>query len=284
MSDTLVGIVTFGNVEFTQLTVRSIRETTRTPVDFYIIVGKPDDVQTISWLQSEPDIKFKVHDRNMGFPYSLNDVYDYAWKANNYKYLIVAGNDIIAYPNCIDSLIKLAYTSDYECISSLQYDVKDLIGEHPEVSHYFMGGNLLFTDFSSRPWELFTAYNNDEAICDMQLFDIQNCCLYKKGVFEKIGYTDVAFFPAYFIDNDYARRIVISGLKCCTLASARFFHFWSRTIHQGIGGTTDKQFNANKQYYRSKWGGDFGSETGTPPVYIGDRDLEEQIIDHWRSA
>jgi len=284
MNDTLVGIVTYGNIEFTQLAVQSIRDTCKTPIDFYIVIGKPDDTQTIDWVQTQPDIKFKLHPKNMGFPYSLNDVYDYAWKDNNYKYLIVAGNDIVVYPNCIDGLIELANTTDYECISSLQYDVKDLIGEHPEVSRYFQGGNLAFYEFSSRPWDAFTGQTSETIVADMKLFDIQNCCLYKKSVFEKIGYTDVAFFPAYFIDNDYARRIVISGLKCCTLASARFFHFWSRTIHQGVGGTTDRQFKNNESYYRSKWGGNFGSETSTPPIYIGDRLLEEQIIDHWRTA
>lgn len=283
MSKVLVGIVTFGNLDFTKLAVKSIKETSKTPLDFFIVIGKHDDVQTIEWVASQENTKYTIHAQNMGFPASVNDIYDHAWVHNDYDYLILAGNDIVAYPGCVDGLIDLADRTDYECISALQYDVKDLVGEFPETRGDFYGSGYIFSDFSKKPWELFSGYSNPEEIADMRLFDIQNMCLYKKGVFDKVGYTDVAFYPAYFVDNDYARRIVISGLRCCTLANARFFHFWSRTIHQGSGGSTDKNFKNNEKYYRQKWGGPFGEETITPDIKISDRLLEYQIIDHWRN-
>lgn len=283
MSKTLVGIVTFGNLDFTKLTIQSIKETTKNhDVDFFVVVGKPGDIETLSWL-NENEIHSKVHNENRGFPSSLNDIYDWAWKEHDYDYLIIAGNDVVAYPNCVDELIDLADHSDYECISSLQYDVKDLTAEFPEVAGLFYGSSKIFEDFSQRPWEKFQGYNSPTTVEDMRLFDIQNLCLYKKSVFDKIGYTDVAFYPAYFVDNDYARRIVISGLRCCSLSSARFFHFWSRTIHQGSGGSNDRYFKNNEKYYKMKWGGPFGSETHTPDIRITDRTFEDQIINHWRS-
>lgn len=285
MNRTLVGIVTFGNLEFTKLSVESIRDTSREKLDFFLIVGKPGDTDTIDWVQTQPDIAYKIHDRNMGFPYSLNDIYDYAWKDNHYDYLILTGNDVIAYPNCVDSLIKLADSCNYECISALQYDVKDLCVEFSEANKYFQGSNKIFSSFGiDRPWDMFTNHNAPLGIVDMELHDIQNLCLYKKSVFEKVGYTDVGFYPAYFVDNDYARRMVISGIDCCTLTNARFFHFWSRTIHQGSGGSTDSYFKNNEKHYRLKWGGVFGKETIHPDVKIDDRIMEEQIIDHWRKA
>jgi len=281
MSNNLFAMCTFGNLDFTKLALESISQTSENQLDFFVVVGKPDDKSTMSWLESY-SIPYKYHNKNMGFPYSLNDIYDYAWKDNDYDNLIIAGNDIVAYPNCIDSLINLAENSEYEVISALQYDVKSLVAEYPDTRKYFGGSNYLFTNFSSKPWEVFTDYNKDLSIADMKLFDIQNLCLYKKSVFDKIGYTDVNFFPAYFVDNDYARRIVISGMKSCTLTSARFFHFWSRTIHQEKGGSSDKHFKNNQSYYRLKWGGDFGKETLTPSIKIDSRLLEEQVIDHWR--
>lgn len=284
MSKTLIGIVTFGNLDFTKLTVESIRKTSEHKLDFYLIVGKPGDVDTINWIESQGDIAYKVHDRNMGFPYSLNDIYDYAWKDNDYDNLIISGNDVIAYPHCVDSLINMADTTDYECISALQFDVKDLTTHYPDTNKYFDGSNKIFRDFTATPWEAFTGYSADLSIADMQLYDIQNMCLYKSSVFEKVGYTDVGFFPAYFVDNDYARRMVISGLKCCTLMNARFFHFWSRTIHQGSGGSNHEYFKNNERHYRRKWGGNFGHETLNPPIKISDRLMEEQIIDHWRAT
>lgn len=284
MSKVLVGIVTFGNLEFTKLAVNSIRETSKYELDFFLVVGKPGDTQTIGWIVEQGNIHYKVHSSNLGFPASVNDIYDFAWKDNNYDYLILAGNDVVAYPNSVNSLIELADTSEYECISSLQYDVNNLIADFPESARYFTGDKHVFSDFNSRPWELFTDYSRDIKIEDMQLLDIQNMCLYKKAIFDNIGYTDVAFYPAYYVDNDYARRIVISGLKCCTLSSSRFFHFWSRTIHQGSGGSNDKYFRNNRAYYRTKWKGDFGEETSHPNILINTRDNEEQVIAHWRNA
>ena len=98
----------------------------------------------------------------------------------------------------------------------------------------------------------------------------------------KVGYTDVAFYPAYFVDNDYARRMVNTGVRSCCLSSSRFFHFWSRTIKQGSGGSTNRYFNNNAQYYEEKWGGPFGQETKSPDLVISTREGEEQIINYWK--
>lgn len=278
---TLVGMVTFGNLEFTKLAINSIKETATRPVDFFVVVGKPGDFRTWEWLE-EQQITHIIHQENMGFPYSLNDIYDYAWKMNDYDNLIVAGNDIVAYPRAVDMLIDVADTMDYEVVSALQYDVKSLVNGYPDTKRFFTGGNLIFNDFDARPWDAFSPDTSEIIIADMQLFDIQNLCLYKRGVFNTVGYTDANFYPAYYIDNDYARRIVNANVRCCTVTSARFFHFWSRTIHQGTGGSTSKNFENNRDYYKLKWGGDFGEETRQAEVYIGNRDGEIDTVRKWR--
>lgn len=282
MSKNLFAMVTFGNLAFTQLTFQSIKETVYSPHDLFAVVGKPGDIETKNWLDFEgiPNI---VHNENMGFPYGVNDIYDYAWKYNNYDNLILMGNDISLYPYSGDSLIKLADSSDYLVISALQYDVKDLINEFPEIREQFVGDNYVINDFSQRPWDKFKDYSPDLSISDMKLCDIQNLCLYKKSYFDIVGYTDVNFFPAYFVDNDLARRIVLSGMKCCTLTNARFFHFWSRTIKQGSGGSTPHYFDNNKKYYRQKWGGDVGHELDIPFIKIDNRDYERDAINTWRN-
>lgn len=283
-SKVLVGVATFGNTDFTKLTIESIRETSSYDLDFFIVVGKPGDSETLNWLSTEPDIKFKVHTENKGFPASVNDIYDYAWVENNYDYLIIAGNDIVAYPHAVDSLIHLADISDYEVISSNQVDIRTFLSLFPEHRKYFGGENLIFRNFNCKCWEDFKEYSPILSINHMALLDIQNLCIYKKSVFDKIGYTDVAFYPAYFIDNDYARRIVLAGIKCCSLSNSRFLHFWSRTIKQGSGGSTNHYFENNRAYYISKWGGEFGQEMKTPELKIDMRYNEDAIINYWRNA
>lgn len=279
----LVGICTFGNKEFSRLAINSIKETSRHDLDFFVVVGKPGDQETIDWLVEE-EIPHIVHETNRGFPSSINDIYDYAWIQNDYDYLILAGNDIVAYDYAVDSLINLARISDYEVISSNQVDVRSFLDRFPDNKKYFVGDKLVFKDFDSKCWEDFKDLTDILSISHMALLDIQNLCLYKKSVFDKIGYTDVAFYPAYYVDNDYARRIVLAGIKCCSLANSRFFHFWSRTIKQGNGGSTDHYFENNRAYYISKWGGEFGQETKTPELKIDMRINELAIIDQWRTS
>lgn len=282
MSKNLFGFVTFGNTAFSQLAIKSLKETVYSEYDIFAVVGKPNDNDTIRWLEHD-NIPYVAHTENMGFPFSLNDIYDYAWKYHNYDNLIIFGNDIVFYPYAGDSLIKLANESDYNVISALQYDVKDLLREFPETQEHFASGTYKITDFSQEPWNKFKGYSKELQIADMRLYDIQNLCLYKKQTFDTIGYTDVNYYPAYFIDNDYARRIVLSNIKCCSLVNARFFHFWSRTIHQGSGGSTSKQFQENEKYYAKKWGGPVGKETQIPPLNIQSRAGEEDIIRIWRT-
>jgi GT2 family glycosyltransferase len=176
----------------------------------------------------------------------------------------------------------LANVSDYECINARQFDVRDLVNLYPETMKYFTESDFVFTDFDSRPWDYFRDYSPILSIEHMKLLDIQNLCLYKKSIFEKVGYTDVNFYPAYFVDNDYARRLVNSGIRCCSLSNARFFHFWSRTIKQEVGGSNGSYFDNNKKYYMQKWGGEFAQETIVAPTLISSRDNEETMIDSWR--
>jgi len=147
MSKTLVGMVTFGNVDFSKLTVKSIKETTENDIDFFVVVGKPNDSDTIAWLNAD-GLAYTEHETNRGFPAGLNDIYDFAWKSHNYDNLIICGNDIVAYPFAIDSLINKADTSDWEWISSSQFDVRALVNMYPDTKRYFsQDSKLKFTNF-----------------------------------------------------------------------------------------------------------------------------------------
>lgn len=295
----LVGIVTFGNLEFTRLAVDSVLETAGryiTNRNIVLVVGKPGDQATADYA-ARLNIPHIVHAENYGFPYSLNDIYDFAWKANNYDNVIIMGNDVIALPHSINSMIEIARTTDYEWVCGREVSVKNLTQDYPETHKYFSGDNFIFNDFTSRPWDaLSNKFSTD--ISEAGLSDVHNMSLFKKSVMEKIGYIDVNFYPAYFEDNDYARRAVLAGIKSCTAINGIYFHFWSRTIKQGSGGSTSKYFQANSKFYRTKWGGEFLSEaysspfngkervqggvTLLPDINIQDRESEKLIVKYWK--
>lgn len=280
MSRTLIGISTYGNLPFTRLAVRSIRETASKDVKVLIVVGKPDDTETLEFAHENADLVIH-HDRNWGFPASCNDVLDAAWKHADFDYCILMGNDVIAYPGCIDGMISMAESGQWEQVCASMYEVQGLIHDHPEVASYFSGSNHVFSDFYARPWELHkprTEYGEEPGA----LKDIQNMTLYTKGAFAKLGYFDVAFWPnGYFSDNDYARRGVIAGVKGVGAPHCEFFHFWSRTIHQGESRPNNVYFDRNRDHYISMWGGEPGKETRLAPIHVGSRAHEKKIVDQF---
>ncbi len=312
---TLIGMVTFGNLPFTRLAIQSIKETTTEPVEFYVVVGKPSDQETVNWLLDER-IPYVRHGENFGFPASINDLYDHAWnpeaedmpwRTGEFDNLIVAGNDIVPYPGAIDALVRTARETDWEWLCSSQFDVKSLVTRYPETLRYFHGENLVFDDFTQRPWEAHEEVRkselgsrNGDFIQSGALTDVRNLTLFKRSVFEKIGYADVNFWPGgYFEDNDYCKRANLAGVKAATLADSAYFHFWSRTIHQGGKGEEHHpQFRRNSHYYHVKWGGPFGHETldlpfngssyselaGLTPgtVKISGRSQEARMIEYWQ--
>ena len=300
MSRVLLGMVSFGNVMFTAKALETCKESCNHEIDFMVVVGKPGDVSTISMLQ-ERGIPYIVHDTNKGFPASVNDIYDYGFRDNNYDYIIFAGNDIIPYPYAIDNIIRFADEHpEMTAVSSQEVNVKDIVNFFPETRTYFSGTNYVTTDLSHKAWEKYSGYEKNIIVVDGKgIIDIHNLCLYKREVFEKVGYIDVNFYPAYFEDNDYVQRMGKLGLMCCTINS-KYFHFWSRTLHQEKGGSTSKYFNMNQRFYVDKWGGipntekyaipfnnqEYTLTTGLilPPLLnIQSRDLEPHIINYWRN-
>jgi GT2 family glycosyltransferase len=300
MNKTLVGIVTYGNNCFTKMAIRSIKETATKPVDIFIVVGKPDDFNTKATC-AEEGIPIKVHNQNYGFPYSCNDIYDYAWKEHNYDNLIFMGNDVVVYPNTLDILIEQAETTDYEWIAGAQFDCRSLARMYPETKKWFHGEVMKFDAFDiARPWEIHKGWPKNLQFVHDRIPDLHNLALLKKSVFEKIGYNDVNYYPAYFEDNDYVTRAVNINVKACFMVNAVFFHFWSRTIHQGNGGSNPNFFEMNRRYFITKWGGT-PLETryripfdGKPfqltkditlpaSLKIESRTDEEKIVAFWRS-
>jgi GT2 family glycosyltransferase len=301
--NTLIGIVTFGNLPFTQMTIEAIEETTTEPYFIYAVVGKPGDEATASWLRSK-DISHVTHSENMGFPSSLNDIYDFAWKQNNFDNLVIMGNDVIVLPYAVDSLIRVANDTDYIWISANEIDVRVFCAGQPEAKKYFAGGNFIFTDFDARPWKEFPPQVSPKIQLHptLALKDCHNLTIFKREIFDKVGYIDVNYFPAYGEDTDFVRRAVVEGSireKSKYLENAQFFHFWSRTVKQETGGSNNNFFRNNMRFFNTKWGGPFGKEKYTvpfngqphmlthelvlqPDINIQSRKDELAIVNYWK--
>lgn len=92
--------------------------------------------------------------------------------------------------------------------------------------------------------------------------------LLRKVLFDKIGKFDENFWPAYFEDNDYHRRMKLAGIPELRVLNDGYDHIGSASL-KGYSSAQkadhDRNFANNRARYVSKWGGLPGQETYTTP-------------------
>lgn len=298
----LVGVVSYGGLPFLELFLRSVQENcTKSNVDLVVIVAKPDDFEMVEFLLVR-GIRFIQNERNIGFAGSINDLLDAAFVDGDYDTLTICGNDTVLMPGSLDAMIEHAESSPWEMLCGSEFDSRFLVANYPEIRHLFHGPNLEFRDFTQRPWEIHKDYR-ENTIEPNTLKDVRNFTMFKRSVFEKVGYAEVSYYPgAYYEDLSYARRCHLSGIKAAGLPRACFYHAWSRTIHQGVNRDHGKFYERNAAHYEACWGTRTwgqerfalpfdgqpyrlpGSDIILPPTLeIGDRDLEARIVQYWSS-
>ncbi len=91
--------------------------------------------------------------------------------------------------------------------------------------------------------------------------------LISKACYEDIGGFDENFYPAYYEDNDYARRLNLSEMGSVRYGQDPRLDPVVKRNSMTIKKDPDvnKLFNKNKKYFHTKWGGYPGKEVYTIP-------------------
>jgi len=229
--------------------------------------GSTDDTPI---LLEEHGVPFIRYNSNRGFAYAYNDAIDYALNSDS-DLLLFCGNDIVLRPDSVDYLVKGLLETDYEMFCGNEILNREIIQENANALANF---RYKFSFDEQKYTEL--KYSSGGMN--------HSCIIRKKSVIDKVGYYDVNFYPAYYEDNDYARRCDLTNVKYGTIESAIFYHFWSRSIHEGgLRELNTRRFSDNEAYYIRKWGGVVGEEKfvlpfGNGTVKIDDRDYEKKLL------
>lgn len=91
----------------------------------------------------------------------------------------------------------------------------------------------------------------------------------------KFGFFDENFSPAYFEDNDMARRILISGGSYGRMLNAGMHHVGSVTQNMDAPVVTSEMFEENRRYYIQKWGGNPLQEKYSHPFNDENRTIKD---------
>ena len=103
-----------------------------------------------------------------------------------------------------------------------------------------------------------------------------SCFAITQLAIKTIGYFDVNFFPIYFEDTDYTRRLFLAGVKVGGVDGTTLDHVGTATVHsdENLNEQNKLTFQLNANYYIKKWGGYPGNEVFIHPFNELDRGLK----------
>jgi len=168
---------------------------------------------------------------NVGCSIAWNEGIKFARDEFHPDYYLIINNDVLLNKDAIDNLVDFFEASDGSVVMATMCNLRD----------------GLSVDMVNYPWQQRKDVAPEEHP-DFSGFMISPKCLDEIGWFDE-GYS--FFGKAYYEDNDYHLRIMLSGLKAYNVPTAAFYHFGSQSLPHA-----HTQANINAKYFRAKWGCD----------------------------
>ncbi len=192
-----------------------------------IVVDNGSNDGSTSYIESNyPEFNLIKNEKNMGFATAVNQ----GIKNSNTDFILLLNNDVVLEKNIISSLLQCIKKDEkiFAVASKMvQYHDRNLIDdagdEYTLLGYTKKVGN-------NRSAELFKSEREVFSAC-------AGAALYRKSVFDNIGYFDENFF-AYMEDVDISYRARINGYKCIYCPEAVVYHIGS--------GTSGSKYNAFK--------------------------------------
>ncbi|HDS85055.1 MAG TPA: glycosyltransferase family 2 protein [Phycisphaerales bacterium] len=227
-------VLTCNNLESaTKLFIDSLFQCTCEDQFELIIVDNGSKDGTVDYLKElssrHSNIKLIFNDENNGYSKGNNQ----GLRIARGQYLCLVNNDILFTANWLDKLVSIL-----QC--------------HPEIG--------LISPVVNEPGDAVTSENYLDKMplsvqtrdgCFQYSLSASFCCVcMHRKVFEKIGYLDEAFTPAYYEDADYCLRALYQGYKNAILLNSFVFHNHCQT--SGTLADRAEIRRRNRLYYYDK--------------------------------
>lgn len=213
-----------------------------------ILVDNGSNDATIDEARKIDDLIYISNSENRGVSHAWNQGIAAAKEDKNCGYIYIVNNDNVFRKDSIDNLITYADQvdlghSNYVLISSMTF-----VGDPAE----FNGVPVTFTEAEGGCYSAF---------------------MIAPKTTDKVGWFDEGFYPAYFEDNDYDRRIKALGFLSTKTTSSLFIAGRSKTIAENPFVAAQVSQGHAQRYYRQKWGGFPGKETFEYPFNKASNEL-----------
>lgn len=230
------------------------------PMNVMLIDNASNDGTTekaYAWRPGDPGFHIIRNEDNKGCGGGWNQGIEWGLAAG-FTHFLVLNNDTLIGPKTVEGLYQRLVQTDVPVLLSSAVDVSGEVRAPEE---------LLQSDH---------AVNNK--VASEAPHPNFSCFMISKETVDKVGLFDEAFWPAYFEDNDYHRRLklVAGDASGVATTTAVFYHFGSRTQNEALGKpiVPGSKFEENRGYFARKWGGNPGSEIFTNPFNDPSKDIK----------
>ncbi|MGO9481221.1 MAG: glycosyltransferase [Candidatus Kryptoniota bacterium] len=237
---TSIVILTYNQLEYTKLTIDSIRKYTKVPYEIIVVDNASSD-GTVRYLKAQKDIRTIFNRENVGFPAGCNQGMELA----KGDYIVLVNNDVIVPNDWLEGLIECA-----ESNASI-----GVVGPMSnKISGFQMERNVKYKKINQMH-EFAASYRRKYRKVWIEAQRVAGfCMLIKRTVLDKIGGLDVAFGMGNCEDDDFCVRSSLAGFKIVIAGDVFIHHFGSRSFGKD-GLEKYKEFiKVNEDIFKEKWG------------------------------
>ena len=218
---TSIIILSYNTLELLQLCIESIRTYTEAGTYEIIVVENASEDGSAAWLRAQKDLVCIYNEENQGFPKGCNQ----GLKIASGTELLLLNSDVIVTKDWLENMRRALYSASsvgaVSCVTNSCSNRQQI-----EVPYKTIEDMQAFA----------ASYNiSNPALWEKRTTLVGFCYLFKREVFEKVGFLDERFSPGNFEDDDYSLRILQQGYDLLVCRDTFIHHFGHASFMKGYG-------------------------------------------------
>jgi GT2 family glycosyltransferase len=235
---TSIVIPTFNQLDMLRQCVSSIIENTDSPYEVIVVDNASTDGTADYLQQLGGQVRYRILDTNRGFAGAINR----GLMMTKGRTIVLLNNDTLVTVNWLDNLLV--------CLNS-----DEQIGMVGPVTNYISGAQQIEVPYENvADMPKFARENNCSDPARWRRVDRLTgfCLVFRRELFEGIGYFDEGFEIGNFEDDDYNIRVRLLG-KRLVIAQDSFIHHFGSVSMKALGEHFQEVNARNEIYYMNKW-------------------------------
>ncbi len=235
---TSIVIPTYNQLNMIKPCMDSIVQNTNVPYEIIVVDNASTD-GTADYLRSlEGLVRFRLLESNRGFAGAVN----VGMMMAKGRTIMLLNNDTLVTKSWLENLLA--------CLNS-----DDKIGMVGPMTNYISGEQQIevpYTNIADMP-RFASEYNRSDPARWKRIDRLAGfCLLFRRELFEEIGYFDEGFDIGNFEDDDYNVRVRLLG-RSLVMAQDTFIHHFGSVSMKALGDRYHEVNDRNQLYYMEKW-------------------------------